>query len=85
MKLSELIKKIYDTKYKNECYVKTIKYNNKPNDYRIVVEYGDGYWGEYEFYIVDGKISDDYDMDLPRKEFKWLYKLWLDGVVFEND
>jgi hypothetical protein len=87
MKLSELIQKIYDTEYNSECYVKPIRCSNGPHcgDYRIRVEYGDGYWGDYEFYIVDGKISDNHDMDLPRSEFKWLYKLWVDEVVFEDD
>ena len=87
MKLSELIKKIYDTEYSGECYVQPIKCNDGPHcgDYRIRVEYGDGYWGDYEFYIVGGKISDNHDMDLPRSEFKWLYKLWVDEEVFEDD
>ena len=72
MKLSELIEKIYDTKYKSECWVDPIKYNF--TSYKIRIQYGDGYWGDYEFYIVDGKISDNHDMDLPRSEFKWLYQ-----------
>ena len=87
MKLSELIKKIYDTKYSGECQVRPIKCNSRSNygDYRIKVEYGEGYCGDYEFYIVDGKISDNYNINLPRSEFKWLYKLWVDEEVFEDD
>lgn len=87
IKLSELIDKIYKTEYSSECYVKSIKCDNGQykGDYRIHVEYGDGYWGDYEFYIVDGKISSNYDMDLPRDEFKWLYTLWISGTTIIDD
>ena len=87
IKLSELIDKIYKTEYSSECYVKAIKCSNGQykDDYRIHIEYGDGYWGDYEFYIVDGKISSAFDMDLPRDEFKWLYTLWIAGTIIEDD
>lgn len=87
IKLSEIIDKIYKTEYSSECYVHAIKCDNGPhkNDYRIRTEYGDGYWGDYEFYIVDGKISSNYDMDLPRDEFKWLYTLWIAGSTIIDD
>lgn len=83
IKLSELIDKIYKTGYSSECYVKPIK--SASGDYRVRVEYGDGYWGDFEFYIVDGKISSNYDMDLPRDEFKWLYTLWIAGTQIIDD
>lgn len=41
MKLSELIEKIYDTKYKSECWISPIKESS--NTLRIRVQYGDGY------------------------------------------
>ena len=87
IKLSEIIDKIYKTEYSSECYVHAIKCDNGPhkNDYRIRTQYGDGYWGDYEFYIVDGKISSNYDMDLPRDEFKWLYTLWIAGTSIIDD
>lgn len=87
IKLSELIDKIYKTEYSSECYVKAIKCSNGQykDDYRIHIEYGDGYWGDYEFYIVDGKISSAFDMDLPRDEFKWLYTLWIAGTEIIDD
>lgn len=87
IKLSELIDKIYKTEYSSECYVKAIKCGNGQykDDYRIHIEYGDGYWGDYEFYIVDGKISSTFDMDLPRDEFKWLYTLWIAGTEIVDD
>lgn len=83
IKLSELIQKIYDTKYKSECYVHPIR--ESFSTLRIRVEYGDGYWGDYEFYIINGKISSSYDMDLPRDEFKWLYILWIAGTQIIDD
>ena len=87
IKLSELIDKIYKTEYSSECYVKAIKCSNGQykDNYRIHIEYGDGYWGDYEFYIVDGKISSIFDMDLPRDEFKWLYTLWIADTIIEDD
>ena len=87
IKLSEIIDKIYDTEYSGECYVHAIKCDNghHKNDYRIRVQYGVGFWGDFEFYIVDGKISSNYDMDLPRDEFKWLYTLWIAGTIIEDD
>ena len=84
MKLTELIQKIYDTKFKSECYVNVIKESTETLRFRV--EYGDGYWGDYEFYIRNNKIDIYEDMYLlPMKEFKWFYKLWVDEVVFEND
>lgn len=84
MKLSELVKKIYDTNYKSECYVSPIR--ESYNSLRIRVEYGDGYWGLYEFYIRNNKIEIYNDMDLlPMNEFKWFYKLWVDEVEFVDD
>ena len=83
IKLSELIDKIYETEYSSERYVHPIKSDS--GDYRIRVQYGDGFWGDYEFYIVDGKISSNYDMDLPRDEFKWLYTLWIAGTEVIDD
>lgn len=89
IKLSELIDKIYDTKYSSECYVKAIKCSSgqykDDYHYRIHIEYGEGYWGDYEFYIVDGKISSAFDMNLPRDEFKWLYTLWIAGTEIVDD
>ena len=87
IKLSELIDKIYKTEYSSECYVHAIKCDNGQykDDYRIRIQYGDGYWGDYEFYIVDGKISSAFDMDLPRDEFKWLYELWIAGTEIIDD
>ena len=85
MKLSELIQKIYDTNYKSECWVEYIK---DPNDcyHKIRIQYGDGYWGDYEFYIRNNKIEMSNDMYLlPMNEFKWLYRLWLDEVIIEDD
>ena len=83
IKLSELIDLIYQNEYSSECYVHPIK--SSSGDYRIRVEYGDGYWGEYEFYIVNGVISSNYDMDLPRDEFKWLYALWVAETTIIDD
>jgi hypothetical protein len=84
MKLSELVKKIYDTNYNSECYVSPIRETR--NSLRIRVEYGNGYWGLYEFYIRDNKIEIYNDMDLlPMNEFKWFYKLWVDEVEFVDD
>lgn len=84
MKLSELVKKIYDTNYKSECYVSPIRESS--STLRIRVEYGDGYWGLYEFYIRNNKIEIYNDMDLlPMNEFKWFYKLWVDEVEFVDD
>lgn len=84
MKLSELIKKIYDTNYKSECYILPIRESS--STLRIRVEYGDGYWGLYEFYIRNNKIEIYNDMDLlPMNEFKWFYKLWVDEVEFVDD
>lgn len=84
MKLSEVIQKIYDTNYKSECYVHPIKETS--NSRYIRVEYGDGYWGDYEFYIRNNKIEMSNDMYLlPMNEFKWLYRLWLDEVTIEDD
>ena len=87
IKLSEVIDKIYKTEYSSECYVHAIKCDNGQykDDYRIRVQYGDGYWGDYEFYIVDGKISSAFDMDLPRDEFKWLYTLLIAGTEIVDD
>lgn len=87
IKLSELIELIYLTEYSSECYVHPIKCNNGQykDDYRIRIEYGDGYWGDYEFYIVNGKISSVYDMDLPRQEFKWLYAFWVGETTIIDD
>lgn len=87
IKLSELIDKIYETKYSSECYVKAIKGSNGQykDDYRIRVEYGEGYWGDFDFYIVKGKISSDLELNLPRNEFKWLYELWIAGSEIIDD
>ena len=84
MKLTELFERIYNTNYNSECYVSAIRESSSA--LRIRVEYGDGYWGFYEFYVRDHKIEMYNDMDLlPMNEFKWLYKLWVDEVVFEDD
>ena len=83
IKLSELIDKIYETKFKSESWVEPIKEGD--NYYRIRVQYGDGYWGDYEFYIVDGKISSAFDMELPRDEFKWLYEIWIAETTIIDD
>ena len=84
MKLSELIEKIYDTNYNSECYVKVFK--ESPDILRFRVQYGDGYWGDFEFYIRNNKIDLYNDMDLlPMNEFKWFYKLWVNEVEFVDD
>lgn len=84
IKLSELIDKIYETKFKSECWVEPIKEGN--NYYRIRVQYGDGYWGYYDFYIENEKIV-IYTNDclLPFNEFKWLYTLWIAGTTIIDD
>lgn len=84
IKLSELIDKIYETKFKSECWVEPIKEGN--NYYRIRVQYGDGYWGDYDFYIENEKIV-IYTNDclLPFNEFKWLYTLWIAETTIIDD
>ncbi len=82
MKLSELIERIYETKFKSECYVDIDRESS--NSMRVRVQYGDGYWGDYEFYIRNNKIDLYEDMYLlPMREFKWFYKLWIDEVYIE--
>ena len=84
IKLSELIDKIYETKFKSENWVEPIKEGN--NYYRIKVQYGDGYWGDYEFYIRNNKIEiNENDYLLSMSEFKWLYALWIAGSEIIDD
>ena len=84
IKLSEIVDKICDTNYKSECWVEPIRLGK--GNYKIRTQYGDGYWGDYDFYIEDKKIvmyQDDYL--LPFDEFKWLYALWIAGTIIEDD
>ena len=84
IKLSELIDKIYETKFKSESWVQPIKEGD--NYYRIRIQYGDGYWGDYEFYIRNNKIEiNENDYLLPMNEFKWLYTLWIAGTEIVDD
>lgn len=84
IKLSELIDKIYETKFKSESWVEPIKEGN--NYYRIRIQYGDGYWGDYEFYIRNNKIEiNENDYLLPFNDFKWLYTLWIAGTKIIDD
>lgn len=90
MKLSEVIQKIYDTNYKSDCYVHLIR--ESADTLRISVEC-DSYSEIIKFYIRNNKIDMSNDMYLlPMKEFKrllnefkWLYKLWLNEVLIEDD
>ena len=82
--LSEIIDNIYETKFKSESWVEPIKEGN--NYYRIRVQYGDGYWGDYEFYIRNNKIEiNENDYLLPFNEFKWLYTLWIADTEIVDD
>ena len=82
--LSELIDKICETKFKSECWVEPIRLCK--GNYRIRTQYGDGYWGDYEFYIRNNKIEiNENDYLLPMNEFKWLYELWIAGTIIEDD
>lgn len=84
IKLSEVIDKICDTNYKSECWIEPIRLGK--GNYKIRTQYGDGYWGDYDFYIEDKKIvmyQDDYL--LPFDKFKWLYTLWIAGTIIEDD
>ena len=84
IKLSEIVDKICDTNYKSECWVEPIRLGK--GNYKIRTQYGDGYWGDYDFYIEDKKIvmyQDDYL--LPFDKFKWLYTLWIAGTIIEDD
>lgn len=91
MKLSEVIQKIYDTNYKSDCHVHLI--GESADTLRISVEYGDSHSEIMKFYIRNNKIDMSNDMYLlPMKEFKrllnefkWLYKLWLNEVLIEDD
>ena len=91
MKLSEVIQKIYDTNYKSDCHVHLIR--ESADTLRISVEYGDSHSEIMKFYIRNNKIDMSNDMYLlPMKEFKrllnefkWLYKLWLNEVLIEDD
>ena len=82
--LSELIDKIYETKFKSESWVEPIRESDIT--LRIRVQYGDGYWGDYEFYIRNNKIEiNENDYLLPFNEFKWLYTLWIAGTkIIDN-
>lgn len=83
MKLSEIVQKIYDMNYKSECWVSI--YTGKV-DTRIRIEYGDGYWGVYEFYIRHTTRTIYNDIDLPvYDDWKWLWKLWVDNVEIDLD
>ena len=84
IKLSELIDKICDTNYKSECWVEPIRLGK--GNYRIRTQYGDGYWGDYDFYIEDKKIvMYQDDCLLPFSKFKWLYTLWIAGTEVIDD
>lgn len=84
IKLSELIDKIYETKFKSECWIEPIRLGK--GHYRIRTQYGDGYWGDYDFYIENEKIV-IYTNDclLPFNEFKFLYTLWIAGTTIIDD
>ena len=85
MKLSEIINKIYDMNYRGECWV-AVSTSKGDNYTKIRIEYGDGYWGLYEFYINPHTKTIINDIDLPiTDEWKWLWKLWADNVEIEID
>ena len=83
MKLSEIVKKIYDMNYRGECWVgiETIR-----NCTHIRIEYGDGYWGLYHLYInnQNKKIFDCSELPV-NDDWKWLWKLWVDNVEIDLD
>ena len=85
MKLSEIVQKIYDMNYRGECWVSI--YTGKGEYYtKIRIEYGDGYWGLYEFYICHTTKTIDNEIDLPMNDdWKWLWKLWVDNVEIDLD
>lgn len=83
MKLSEIVQKIYDMNYCGECWVNIETMGNCTH---IRIEYGDGYWGLYYFYInnQNKKIFDC--SELPANDdWKWLWKLWVDNVEIDLD
>ena len=85
MKLSEIVNKIYEMNYKGECWI-TIHTGKGEYYTKIRIEYGDGYWGLYEFYIYHDTKTIGNDIDLPMvDDWKWLWKLWVDSVEIEID
>ena len=83
MKLSEIVKKIYDMNYRGECWVEVVK---NTSCIHIRIEYGDGFWGLYDFDINNqtGTIIDCFDLPVT-SDWKWLWKLWVDNVEIELD
>lgn len=82
IKLSELIDRICETKFKNDHWVELVKPNS--NDYRIIIKWSESPWDEQDFFIRDKKIE-KYNLNLPKDEFKWLYILCIAETEIVDD
>lgn len=84
IKLSEIVERIYDLNFRGECWIDIDKTRNSYT--RVVIQYGDGYWGQYEFAINNQTKMIYGDLDIPMEdEWKWLWKLWVENTEIEID